>query len=238
MPRRLRFAPPGLPQHVTHRGNFAQRIFFSNADRDHYLDLLARHAVERRVRIEGFCLMPNHAHLIATPEEDGALSRFLERVSGEYAQYLNWRLRRKGHVWEARFYACSLDEAHWTCALRYVDLNPVRSGSVRDAVTYPWSSAAAHAGRRPAPGWLDLGEFRARYSAEEWSAQLRDVQPRAEVAAIRMATRLERPLASEEFVAGLEALYGVELRPKPPGPKPQQKGVRHAPGADSALSVG
>jgi putative transposase len=66
-----------------------------------------------------------------------------------------------------------LDEPHLWAAVRYVELNPVRSGIVTHAADYAWSSAAVHAGRaesslldpnRPFPGpirdwsaWLALG---------------------------------------------------------------------------------
>lgn len=217
MPRRPRFAPPGLPVHATHRGNFRQRIFFSDSDRRHYLELVARHAPERKLRILGHCLMANHTHLIAIPGTENALSDFFARLSGEYAQYLNWRLGRRGHVWGARYYSCLLDGPHLGRALRYVDLNPVRAGRVARAEDYCWSSAAAHLGLAPAPEWLDLAAFHERFEPEHWRWALGSEQPRAEITALRSATRLERPLASEEFVRELEALYQVVLRPRRAG---------------------
>ena len=217
MARRPRFAPAGLPVHATHRGNFRQRIFFSDADRRYYLDLIARHAPERGVRILGHCLMANHTHLVAIPETDCALSDFFARLSGEYAQYLNGRLGRRGHLWGARFYCCLLDAPHLGRALRYVDLNPVRAGRTARAEDYRWSSAAAHLGLTPPPEWLDLAAFRERFEAEHWRWALGSEQPRAEIAALRGATRLERPLASEEFVRDLEARYDVQLLARSPG---------------------
>ena len=214
MPRRPRFAPAGLPVHATQRGNYRQRIFYSNADRSHYLGLIAQHAPEQNVRILGYCLMANHTHLIAIPEEDHALSSFFARVSGEYAQYLHWRLGRRGHLWGARFYCCLLDGAHLGRALRYVDRNPVRAKLVARAEDFAWSSAAAHLGIARAPEWLDLAWFRERFSEEQWRWALGSEEPRGEVTALRKATRLERPLASAEFVAELESHYGVRLLPR------------------------
>jgi len=67
MARLPRFAPAGLPLHVTLRGNFRQDVFFSDHDRRLYLALLDRHSAERRVKIIAYCLMSNHVHLIAEP---------------------------------------------------------------------------------------------------------------------------------------------------------------------------
>jgi len=41
MPRPARLNLPGIPQHITQRGNNRQACFFANADYDLYLALLA-----------------------------------------------------------------------------------------------------------------------------------------------------------------------------------------------------
>jgi hypothetical protein len=115
------------------------------------------------VRVIAWCLMSNHQHLIVIPDEEESVSRMMERLAGEYAKYLNARLRRGGHVWKERYFACVLDEKHFTCALRYVELNPVRARIVTHAEDYLWSSAAVHLERKRAPEWLDTETFRNRF---------------------------------------------------------------------------
>ena len=51
MPRKNRFAPPGYWLHITQRGNYRQRVFLSDADRQYFLDLLAARSLERGVRV-------------------------------------------------------------------------------------------------------------------------------------------------------------------------------------------
>ena len=72
MSRLARLIIPGLPHHVTQRGNGRQKVFFSDADYDLYLRLLAENCKAAGVEIWAFCLMPNHIHAILVPaDEDG-----------------------------------------------------------------------------------------------------------------------------------------------------------------------
>ena len=50
-----------------------------------YLALIVQHAKTRRVVIEGYCLMPNHVHLILTPLRENAMGRVLRDTNGRYA---------------------------------------------------------------------------------------------------------------------------------------------------------
>ena len=109
-----------------------------------------------RVRILAYCLMSNHIHLVAVPAEAESLALCLQRVHGRYAQYLNARRQRCGHLWQNRFFSCPVDERHLWTALRYVELNPARAGMVGQTREYPWSSTAAHLGGRDASRALDL----------------------------------------------------------------------------------
>jgi putative transposase len=63
--------------------------------------------------------MPNHIHLVAVPDESDSLAVALRRTHGRYANYLNARRGRTGHLWQNRFYSCALDRAHLSVALRY-----------------------------------------------------------------------------------------------------------------------
>ena len=144
VPRIARVVAVGAPHHVTQRGNNRQKVFFSAADRRIYLLLLGSHCHRWKLTLLGYCLMPNHVHLVAVPEQETSLAKAVGRTNYEYAVYLNGRRRRSEYVWQNRFYSTSLSRDHLVAALRYVDLNPVRAGLVVEAVSYEWSSAAAH----------------------------------------------------------------------------------------------
>jgi len=62
MPRSARVVIPGCPHHVTQRGNNRQDVFFTDADREVYLRILAEQCERFGLSVEGYCLMTNHVH--------------------------------------------------------------------------------------------------------------------------------------------------------------------------------
>ena len=108
------------------------------------------------VGLLAWCLMTNHIHLIALPERGDSLSVALRRVHGRYAQYYNARHARSGHLWQDRYFACSLGPGHLWAALVYVEMNPVRAKLVERPGDYRWSSAAAHLGKPDASRMVDM----------------------------------------------------------------------------------
>jgi putative transposase len=98
MSRLPRIVLPGIPHHVTQRGNRRERTFFEDGDYALYLDLLADAAERARVEIWSYCLMPNHVHLIAVPGDEDGLRRCFRFVHRHYTGYINARLRVTGHL--------------------------------------------------------------------------------------------------------------------------------------------
>jgi len=210
---------------LTQRGNYRQQVFFSDEDRTEFLALLDHHADLRQVLVHGYALMSNHIHLVVTGQAEDGVSRFMQHLTGQYAQYLHGRLNRCGRLWQSRFYSCVLDDLHFLAALAYVDLNPVRARIVTQATDYSWSSAAAHAGLSTPPPWLDLETLHRQISPDEWQHRLGQPQDRTAIAALRRATRTEIPLGEPGFVEALEAKFQIRLRPQPlgrPNKKPAQ----------------
>ncbi len=68
MARIARVVVPGLPHHITQRGNRRQPTFFCDEDYQSYLELMAQACNTHHVEIWAYCLMPNHVHLIAVPQ--------------------------------------------------------------------------------------------------------------------------------------------------------------------------
>jgi len=128
MARLPRLIAIGVPHHITQRGTNREWAFFTDADREVYLSLLRTSAQQARLRILTHCLMSNHVHLVAVPEESGSLAVALRRTRGRYAHWLNVRRGRTGQLWQNRYHSCALDSRHTRMALRHVERNSVRAG--------------------------------------------------------------------------------------------------------------
>jgi len=91
MPRTARVVFPGVPHHVTQRGNRRQSTFFSVDDYATYLRIAAGVFAEAGVQVWAYCLMPNHVHLIATPPDEASLARAIGAAHVRYARHINRR---------------------------------------------------------------------------------------------------------------------------------------------------
>ncbi len=171
MTRPLRLRIPGATHHVFARGIERQSIFRDPSDRQSFLSILAKVAHQERLRCHAYCLMGNHYHLILETER-GSLSDAMRDLNGLYAQRFNRRHERTGHVFEGRFQSRLVDsEAYLLEAVRYVLLNPVRSGEVARAEDWLWSSYRATLGLAPAPSFLTLDTALGMLSADTGRAR-------------------------------------------------------------------
>ena len=149
--------------HITRRGNARKRIFFIDADREAFLDILGQ-VVDRYGWIcHAYCLMTNHYHLLVeTPNAN--LSRGMRYLNGVYTQWVNRHMKRPGHVFQGRFKSILVEkESHLLEVARYVVLNPVRAKMVRSPRDWKWSSYRATARQIESPSFLTvrwvLGQF-------------------------------------------------------------------------------
>jgi len=210
-----------MPHHITQRGNNRQDVFFTDDDYRCYLDFLRENADRFRLRVLGYCLMTNHIHLVAIPETEDALAKAIGRTHWRFTQHINRLHNRSGHLWQNRFYSCMLDEHHCWTALRYVERNPVRAQMVRVPWRYKWSSAAAHVCGEDRGDLLDMRWWCREWKPSAWREALRAKEDDDSTDRLRSRTRTGRPLASDRFIARLEARLGRRLRPSPVG-RPQK----------------
>ena len=112
MTRLARMIFPGLPHHVTRRGNRREAIFFEDGDHEIYRDLLAEQTRKAGVEVWAYCLMPNHVHLILTPRTAEGIGRAVGETHRRYTNFINARGRWSGHLFQSRFACVAMDEAH------------------------------------------------------------------------------------------------------------------------------
>jgi putative transposase len=149
---RLEFA--GAFYHVTNRGNARETIFQDDYDYAAFLRELSKVVPRYGWLVHGFCLIPNHYHLLVeTPEPN--LGRGMLRLNGAYARGHNVRHERVGHVFQGPYDAKLVEtDEHLLEVCRYIARNPCRAGLCDDPADWPWSSYRPLVGLERAPPYL------------------------------------------------------------------------------------
>lgn len=146
MSRPIRIEFSGAPYHVTSRGDRREAIYEEDADRERFLEVFGQVVEDFNWICHAYCLMTNHYHLVIE-SPCGNLSKGMRQVNGMFTQYSNRRHSRTGHLFQGRFKAIPVDGESYLLELaRYVVLNPVRAGMVREAGDSAWSSYRAMVG--------------------------------------------------------------------------------------------
>jgi len=215
-----RIVIPGLPHHVTQRGNRRQPTFFGPDDYALYRDLVAAAAQKAEAEVWCYCLMPNHVHMIVVPADEDGLRRTFADAHRRYTGFINARNRWTGHLWQGRFGAVVMDEAHLANAARYVSLNPVRARLVRRAASWKWSSVGAHLAGAD-DGLVKVAPLLERYG--DFAAFLAEPADDAPAwRALRQSETSDRPLGDPGWIARLETRTGRQLAPQKRGRKPRE----------------
>jgi putative transposase len=189
---------PGIPHHITHKAGGSLPLFPTDYDKHFYLGTLKDQCECYEASIIGYCLMPNHIHLVLIPSEEECLAQVMRRTQGRYSSYYNASRNHQGHIWHDRFYSCPLGEAHLIHALRYVDRNPVRAGLVDSALSYPWSSARAHVGIEDTLKLVDMKSWQSLIGDLDWRVYICEEDQSHALDLIREHTRSGRPLGLTE----------------------------------------
>ena len=218
---RSRFDVPGIPMHVVQRGVDRRPVFIDDDDRRHYLASLGTSAARYGVLIHGYVLMDNHVHLLLSSATSGAISRTMQLCAGRHGRRYNDRSARVGAAWERRFWSglVSADRYLLAC-LAYIELNPVRAGTVVRPEAWRWSSAAHHLGivedeRVTSHAVFDsLGADRLARVAR-WREILRSMTDRQD--RLRRSLYEGRAFGSAEFRERISAITGRPWKPAPCG---------------------
>jgi len=131
---------PNMVSHITQRAAGKEPLFLEDADYLAMLGFLKEIANSCMLRIYAFCLMPNHIHLLLSPEEENLFDAMRDLFS-RYAMKFNRKYERKGHLFSGPYrQAVCLDDSYLLAASLYIHLNPVKAGLAPDPQTYRWSS--------------------------------------------------------------------------------------------------
>ncbi len=132
MVRQARLDAPGVLHHVMARGIEQRPIFIDDCDMDEFVRRLSHLALEGKLIVYAWSLMPNYFNLLVRTGKI-SLSRSMRSLLTGYAGYFNQRHRHHGHVFQDRFKSVICEEEPYFLELvRYLHLNPLRAGVVKD----------------------------------------------------------------------------------------------------------
>ena len=151
MPRQSRLDAPGVVHHIMIRGIEGRKIFRNNEDRNDFLKRLEKLLPKTQTACYAWAFLPNHGHFLFRTGKN-PIATLMRRLLTGYVVCFNRRHNRKGQLFQNRYKSIVCQEDVYLRELvRYIHLNPIRSGVVQDLIqlsTYPYSGHAALTGRK------------------------------------------------------------------------------------------
>ena len=203
MPRIPRGQQGGYAYHIINRGNARATVFHKPQDYEAFVSLLAEAKKRHQVKLFGFCLMPNHFHLVLEPAHQTALSQFMQWLLTSHVRRYHKHYGSSGHIWQGRFKSFPVQrDEYLITVLRYVLQNPVRAGLSSTAREWLWSSL-----RRPQ--LIDPCPVRD-------DEQLAEPMKEDQLATVRECLNRQRPFGNADWQAEMAEMFGLgsTLRPR------------------------
>ncbi len=215
MPRTARASAADYCYHVLNRGNGRAEVFHKPADYDAFLDLVAEAKDRLPMRVLGYCVMPNHFHLVLRPHGDGDLSRWMQWLLTSHVRRYRRHYGSSGHVWQGRFKAfpCQ-DDGHLLTVLRYVERNALRAGLATRAEDWPHGSLRSAV---EPPGPVALEPVPEIPAPARWVKRVNLPMSESELAAIRHCVTRGTPFGTDAWASQAAVALGLESSMRPRG---------------------
>ncbi|GCD11008.1 transposase [Clostridium tagluense] len=149
MARKARLKTADAIFHIMCKSISEVDLYRDSEDKEKYLSLVKKYKKLFNVKIYGYCLMDNHAHLLV--DANGAdISKVMHGINFSYAMYFNKKYKREGHLFKDRFKSKIVDNDHYlkTVSL-YIHNNPTDIAEYKDCPEkYSFSSLGIYVGKR------------------------------------------------------------------------------------------
>ena len=219
MARLPRAAEGGLIYHALNRANARLKIFESDADYAAFTGVLADVVARTEMRLLGYCVMPNHFHLLLWPRADGDLSKFMRLLTLTHTQrrHAHRQSAGTGHLYQGRFKSFPIQgDEHFLTVCRYVERNAKRAGLVERAERWPWSSLALASAKPPQTIVPELTPWPIP-RPKDWVARVNAAfSPVEEEAVVRSMSR-SQPFGDLDWQTTTSARLGLESAFRPRG---------------------
>jgi putative transposase len=206
MPRTARASIGGMWYHALNRGNRREVVFHKLGDYSAFVEAMAGACERVPVDLLGYCLMPNHFHVVLRPHHDGDLGRWFQWLLTAHARRYHRHYGTTGHVWQGRFQAFPIeDDDHLITVLRYVERNPLRAELVLRAEEWEWSSLSRWQRHDPL---LWRGEVPVRDG--RWLERVNEPLSAADLQRLRHSVARGRPYGGDSWTTETATRLGLE----------------------------
>ncbi len=199
MPRVHRSFYDGGVYHIINRSVQKQNIFKDDRDYQKLMELLIDNKDDYQVKLWGYCLMPNHYHLVVKIQNAELFPKYMQKVMSNFATWYNARHQRVGHLWQGRYKSFIVQaDLYLYTLMRYVEANPVRALLVEKSINWKYSSVINRIDTPPI-------EFPA-----SWQKDLDEPINASELKKIRKSIEKQKPYGDERWVENTAKKYGCE----------------------------
>jgi putative transposase len=214
MPRTARASRGNWCYHVLNRGNGRAEVFHKEEDYAAFVRLFEPACERLPMRLVGWCLMPNHFHLVLWPHGDGDLGRWMQWLLTSHVRRYHRHYHGSGHVWQGRFKAFPIQrDDHFLTVLRYVERNPLRARLVERAEDWQWSSLRSRLPKADCP-WIGASPVAL---PTNWLSTVNRSQSEAEIDAVRRSISRGTPFGAESWVKIAAKRLGLQATIRPRG---------------------
>lgn len=145
MPRAARILGNDITYHVVSKCNAKELLFRTDRDFGAFLQHVEECQKALLFELHAYCLMQSHIHLILTTRRDVFLNKVMFGICQQFSYQYNKWYGREGHFWKNHYFCKVIsNDIYGLVCLRYLHLNPVRGGIVKDPEKWPWSCVLSY----------------------------------------------------------------------------------------------
>jgi putative transposase len=217
MARTIRLCPGGYVYHVLNRASGRATVFRNAGDYIAFENILGEGLGRMPMRLLGYCLMPNHWHLLLQPYHNGDLSVFMKWITMTHVQryHAAHETVGQGHLYQGRFKSFPVQGAsYYYTILRYIEGNPLRAGMVRSSTEWRWSSLSLRSGASKGDLTLSAGLMEL---PPNWSRLLDTIAREKDMARLTHSVEHGVPFGESEWAKQTSMAMGLTFGTRPRG---------------------
>ena len=102
-----------------------------------------QHFHDDRYRLHAWVIMPNHVHILLTPQDGWELERIIKSLKSFSGRMANRVLNREGAFWQEDYFDRAIRNVeHHSQVVEYIHWNPVKAGLCMGPTDWAYSSVS------------------------------------------------------------------------------------------------